>query len=121
MRKLILGALAMAGVATLAGPAAADTWSVAYTGTIVATYADGHTVKVFTNPDHSFTITPPTGASLHGTWADATGQTCFTITDPPAAAGGAPTCIVDKDFKVGDGFDGKDATGAFRAVITAGR
>ena len=121
MRKLILGALALAGVAAAAGPAAAETWSAAYTGTIVATYADGHSVKVFTNPDHSFTITPATGASLHGTWADAAGQTCFTITDPPAAAGGAPTCITDKDYKVGDSFDGKDGTGAFHAVINAGR
>lgn len=121
MRKLISGALALAGVAALAGPAAADTWSAAYTGTVVATYADGHSVKVFTNADHTFKIQPASGDPLTGTWADGGTQTCFTITAPAAAAGGAPTCVADKAYQVGDSFDGKDATGAFHAVITAGR
>ncbi|HEY5410668.1 MAG TPA: hypothetical protein VIJ94_08065, partial [Caulobacteraceae bacterium] len=111
MRKLIAGALALAGVAVAAGPAAADTWSAAYTGTVVATYTDGHAVKVFIEPGHTFTITPASAASLHGTWQDAAGQTCFTITDPPAVVGGPPTCVADKAFNVGDGFDGKDGTG----------
>ena len=121
MRKFIAGALAMAGAAVAAAPAAADSWSAAYTGTIVATYADGHAVKVFTNADHTFVIQPPGAAPLSGTWKDDAGQTCFTITAPAAAVGGPPTCIVSKEYKVGDGFDGKDATGAFHAVITAGR
>ena len=123
MDRMKSGALALAwlGAAAIAGPAAADTWSAAYTGTIVATYADGHTVKVFTNADHTFTITPVSGAPLHGTWQDGGAQTCFTITDPPAAVGGPPTCIADKAYNVGDGFDGKDGTGAFHAVINAGR
>jgi hypothetical protein len=115
------GALALAGAAGLAAPAAADTWSAAYTGTIVATYADGHSVKVFTNPDHTFVIRPATGDPLSGTWQDEGAQTCFTITAPAAAAGGAPTCIADKAYQVGDSFDGKDGTGAFHAVIDAGR
>lgn len=121
MRRLIAGALAIAGVAVAAGPAAADTWSAAYTSTVVATYADGHAVKVFIEPDHSFKIQPPSGDPLSGTWKDDAGQSCFTITAPAAAAGGAPTCIADKDYKVGDAFDGKDGTGAFHAVINAGR
>ena len=55
MRGLILGALALAGAALAAEPAAADGWSAAYTGTVVATYADGHAVKVFIEPGHTFT------------------------------------------------------------------
>ena len=123
MDRMKSGALALAwlGAAAIAGPAAADTWSAAYTGTVVATYTDGHVVKVFIEPAHTFTITPVSGAPLHGTWQDAGAQTCFTITDPPAAAGGAATCIADKAYNVGDGFDGKDGTGAFHAVINAGR
>lgn len=121
MRKLIAGALALTGAAIAAAPAAADTWTAAYGGTIVATYADGHSVKVFTDADHTFKIQPPSGGPLSGTWKDDAGQTCFTITAPAAAAGGAPTCIPSKAYKVGDSFDGKDATGAFHAVITAGR
>ena len=121
MRTQILAALALAGAALAATPAAADTWSAAYGGTVVATYADGHAVKVFIEPDHTFTIRPASGDPLQGTWKEDAGQACFTITAPAAAAGGAPTCIPARAYKVGDGFDGKDATGAFHAVINAGR
>jgi hypothetical protein len=121
MRGLILGSLALAGAALAAEPAAAEAWSAAYTGTVVATYADGHAVKVFIEPGHTFTIRPASGDPLSGTWKDEGSQTCFTITAPAAAAGGAATCIADKDYKVGDSFDGKDGTGAFHAVIAAGR
>ena len=121
MRGLISGALALAGAALAAAPAAAETWSAAYAGTVVATYADGHAVKVFIEPGHTFAIRPASGDPLTGTWKDEAGQSCFTITAPAAAAGGAPTCIADRDYKAGDGFDGKDGTGAFHAVISAGR
>ncbi len=105
----------------IAGPAAADTWSAAYSGTIVATYADGHAVKVFVEPDHSYSIVPASGETIHGTWQDSGGQSCFSITSPAAYAGGAPVCVPDKDYQVGDGFDGQDATGAFHGVISSGR
>jgi hypothetical protein len=121
MVRSIIGALALAGAAVVAGPAAADTWSAAYTGTIVATYADGHSVKVFTNADHTFKIQPATGDPLTGTWKDDGAQSCFTITAPAAAAGGPPVCMPAKEYKVGDSFDGKDSVGAFHAVINAGR
>ena len=121
MKKLIAGALVLADAAIAAAPAAAGTWDGAYGGTIVATYADGHTVKVFTNADHTFKIQPAAGDPLTGTWKDEATQSCFTITAPAAAVGGPPTCMPLKEYKVGDTFEGKDATGAFHAVITAGR
>jgi hypothetical protein len=123
MRKALyaVAALSLVVGSLSAGAASADTWTVAYTGSIVATYADGHSVKVFVEPNHTFSIQPGAGAPLHGTWQDAGGQSCFTITDPPAAAGGPATCIPAKDYKVGDSFDGKDGVGAFHAVIAAGR
>jgi hypothetical protein len=120
----MLGRAALAALVAIAcgvGAAAAETWSAAYGGTIVATYANGSSVKVFIEPDHTFSIAPPQGDKLSGTWKDEGGQSCFTVTVPAAAAGGAPTCVPDKDYQVGDGFDGKDATGAFHAVINAGR
>jgi hypothetical protein len=118
MKAVVCAAMAMAAVAS---SACAETWSAAYGGTIVATYTDGRAVKVLVDADHTFAIVPPQGDRLTGTWKDEAGQSCFTITAPAAAAGGAATCVADKDFKVGDGFDGKDGTGAFHAVINAGR
>jgi hypothetical protein len=121
MKQLVLVAAGAAVMTFAAGAAMAETWGAAYGGTIVATYDDGHQVKVFVQPDHSFRIVPATGAALTGTWSDEAGQSCFTITQPKAATGGAPTCVADKDYQVGDSFDGKDATGPFHAVINPGR
>lgn len=104
-----------------AAPAAADTWSGAYDGTIVSTYADGRVVKVYVNPDHSYSILLPDGKTLKGTWADADGKSCFTATDPPPAPDAKPTCFPIKEYKVGDTFAGEDATGKFTGVIKAGR
>lgn len=120
----VIGVLAGAGLLAglAAGPAAADTWSAAYGNTIVATYTDGRVAKVFVEPDHTYAIVPQAGGdTIHGTWADKDGQSCFTITAPAAAVGGAPACFPVKDYKVGDSFPAKDATGTATAVITAGR
>ena len=121
MRTTICTLGLLAAAALTAEPAAADTWTAAYGGTVVATYANGNAVKVLIDADHTFTIVPPTGDKLSGTWKDDGAQSCFTITAPAAAAGGAATCVQSKSYQVGDGFDGKDATGAFHAVVTAGR
>ena len=112
MRKLVF-----AGIALLAAsPAAADTWTGAYDATIVSTYGDGRVVKVYVNADHSYSIALPDGKELRGTWADADGQSCFTL-----SSGGKPTCFPIKEYKVGDSFTGADPTGTFTGVIQAGR
>lgn len=102
-------------------PACADTWSGVYSNTIVSTYSDGRVVKVFVEPDHTYSILLPNGATLKGKWADANGQSCFTVTDPPPAPGAAPTCFALKEYKVGDTFEGADSTGSFKGVIQSGR
>jgi len=119
----LIGLLAGAGLlaAAAAGPAVADTWSGAFGNTIVATYADGRVVKVYVEPDHSYSIATADGQTIEGTWADAAGQSCFTITAPAAYVGSAPTCFPAKDYKVGEGFDGQDSSGAFHGLVTAGR
>ncbi len=123
MRSIVCGAAILAALTAglAAGPAAAGTWSAAYGATIVSTYADGHVVKVYVEPNHTFKIMTASGDTLSGTWRDSGDQSCFTITAPAAAAGGAPSCLPVKDYQLGDGFDGQDATGAYHGVIVAGR
>jgi len=108
-------------MAATAFPAAADTWTAAYDGTIMSTYTDGRTAKVYVNADHSYSIALPNDTVLKGTWADADGQSCFTLTDPAPAPGAKPVCFPIKEYKVGDSFTGEDATGKFTGVIKAGR
>lgn len=105
----------------LCGSACADTWSGAYGNTIMSTYTDGRTAKVYVDADHSYTIALPDGTKLKGTWADADGKSCFTLTDPKPAPDAKPVCFPLKDYKLGDSLNGEDATGKFTGVIQAGR
>ncbi len=121
LRTFAAAALAAGAFGLAAAPALADTWSAAYSGTIVATYSDGHSVNVYVEPDHTYTIVPASGDTISGTWSDDGSQSCFTITAPAEDAGGSPVCIPDKDYQVGDSFQGDDATGHFTGVINSGR
>jgi hypothetical protein len=105
----------------LASAAFADTWSGAYGNTIVSTYSDGRVVKVYVDPDHSYSIALPNGGKVKGTWADGADASCFTPTDPPPAPGTKPICFPLKEYKLGDSFDGSDSSGNFKGVIQAGR
>jgi hypothetical protein len=110
------------GVGLTAQSALADTWTGAYKGTIVSTYTDGRVVKVYVEPDHTYSIDPGNGgAKIKGTWKDGNGQSCFTATDPPPAPDAKPICFPLKEYKVGDTFDGEDASGKFKGVIQSGR
>ena len=116
-------ALAAAAVvaAVTATSAAADTWSGAYGNTIDATYTDGRTAKIYVEADHTYSIKLPNGTVLKGKWADADGQSCFTLTDPAPKPGDKPVCFPVKEYKLGDSFSGTDATGAFTSTIHPGR
>ena len=121
----VLGVRVLSGILCFGlcvGPAAADTWSGAYGNTIVSTYDDGHVVNVYVDEDHTYTIVPKAGGEMiSGTWEDGGGESCFTITDPASYAGGEPLCFEQKDYQVGDTFEGTDSTGHFAAVIVKGR
>lgn len=122
MARAQLSILICAGALLAAAPAmAGDTWAGAYGNTITSTYADGRVVKVYVEPDHTYSILLPNGQRLKGTWADATGQSCFTLTDPPPAPGAKPSCFAIREYNVGNTFSGEDATGKYTGVITAGR
>lgn len=112
---------ALIAFALVCAPALADTWSGAYDATIMSTYTDGRTAKVFVNADHTYSIALPDGTKLKGKWADADGQSCFTLTDPAPPPDAKPVCFPVKEYKVGDSFEGQDATGKFTGVIQAGR
>jgi hypothetical protein len=112
---------ALIAAALACTPALADTWSGAYDATINSTYTDGRTAKVFVNADHTYSIALPNGPTLKGTWADADGLSCFTLTDPAPKPGDKPVCFPVREYKVGDTYSGEDATGKFTATITAGR
>lgn len=99
----------------------ADTWSGAYGNTIVSTYDNGTVVKVYVEPNHTYTIKLPSGQTLSGTWADGGGQSCFTVTNPPPKPGATPTCFALREYKVGDSFSGQDSNGGFHGVINPGR
>jgi hypothetical protein len=99
--------------------AAAETWSGAYGATIMSTYTDGRTAKVYVEPDHTYSVVLPNGTILKGTWADSDGQSCFTLDE--SAPGAKPTCFPAKEYKVGDSFNGEDSSGKFTGVIQAGR
>ena len=113
--------LALAFLAAAAVPASADTWSAAYNGTIFSTYTDGRTARVYVNPDHTYVIALPNGATLKGVWNDANGMSCFTITNPPQPPGTPPTCFPAKEYQVGESFPGHDTTGQFTGTIRPGR
>jgi hypothetical protein len=119
MRTSLLTITVLAALA--ATSASADTWTGAYGGTIESTYADGRVVKVYVNADHSYSIALQNGTVLKGTWADAGGQSCFTMTDPPQKPGDKPSCFPIKEYRVGDTFQGEDVTGKFTGVIKDGR
>ena len=114
VRTLFVSAALVAGAAMPA--LAGDTWGGVYDATIVSTYTDGHVVKVYVNADHTYSIGLPDGKTLKGTWADGADGSCFTLD-----TGGKPVCFPLKDYKVGDTFNGSDATGSFTGVIVAGR
>jgi hypothetical protein len=118
----VLKILLVAAVGLAGAPAAiAGTWTGVYGNTITSTYSDGRVVRVFVEPDHTYSIVLPDGAKLTGTWADAVGQSCFTVTNPPPAPGARPSCFPLKEYKVGDSFSGEDASGKYVGVISAGR
>ena len=116
--RTICTAAILCGATLTALPALAGTWTGVANATIVSTYSDGRVVKVYVNPDHSYSIALPDGKTLKG---DANGQSCFHQKDPAPTAGVKPACFPVKEYKVGDSFSGEDAGGKFTAAIKAGR
>jgi hypothetical protein len=104
----------------LAGTAYADNMSGFYGNTIVCTYPNGNVTKVYVEQGGQFTVVRG-GQTVVGNWADDNTNVCYTETNPAPAAGSKPICLVSKAWKVGDGWQVTDPSGATcNAVLTAG-
>ena len=117
--KFLAKAAIAAAFLMAAGPAlAADAMATAYGNTVVITYGDGTTVKLFIDEGGSYTGDSPMGASA-GTWSISGGQTCFTQTSPEATP---PSCGATVSKNVGDVWQGTGQGGApVTITIQAGR
>lgn len=117
--KFLAKAAIAAAMFMAAGPAlAADPMATAYGNTVVITYGDGTTVKLFIDEGGSYTGESPMGASA-GTWAISGSQTCFTQQSPEATP---PSCSPTVNKNVGDTWQGTGQGGApVTVTIQAGR
>jgi hypothetical protein len=117
--KFLAKAAIAAAIFMAAGPAlAADPMSSAYGNTVVITYGDGTTVKLYIDEGGTYTGDGPTGATS-GSWAISGGQTCFTQQSPEAAP---PSCGPTVSKSVGDSWQGTGQGGApVTVTIQAGR
>jgi hypothetical protein len=117
--KFLAKAAIAAAIFMAAGPAlAADPMSTAYGNTVVITYGDGTTVKLYIDEGGTYTGDGPTG-STSGAWSISGGETCFTQQSPEA---GPPSCGPTVSKTVGDTWQGSGQGGAAVTVtIQAGR
>ncbi|MFZ4606903.1 MAG: hypothetical protein ACOYM5_11645 [Caulobacter sp.] len=117
--KFLAKAAIAAAIFMAAGPAlAADPMASAYGNTVVITYGDGTTVKLFIDEGGSYTGESPMGATS-GSWSISGGQTCFTQQSPEAAP---PSCGPTVSKSVGDSWQGTGQGGApVTLSIQAGR
>jgi len=117
---LRLGTAVSIASLVLAGTAHADNMAGFYGNTVVCTYPNGNVTKVYTESGGQFTVVRG-GQTIAGTWSDDGTNVCYTETNPAPAAGTKPVCVASKAWKVGDGWQVTDPTGAMcNAVLTAG-
>lgn len=119
-RKIGLGAaIVLAGIAA-AGSAFADNMAGLYGNTVVCTYPDGHATKIYPEANGAFTVVR-NGQTIQGKWTDDGTTVCYAETNPAPPAGTKDVCVPSKPWKVGDGWQATDPTGATcNAVLTAG-
>ena len=117
--KFLAKAAIAAAILMAAGPAlAADAMSTAYGNTVVITYGDGTTVKLYIDQGGTYTGESPMGSSS-GVWAISGGETCFTQQAPEATP---PSCGPTVSKNVGDTWQGTGQGGApVTITIVAGR
>lgn len=104
----------------LAGAAQADNMAGFYGNTVMCTYPNGNVTKVYVESGGQFSVIRG-GQTVAGTWTDDGTNVCYTEINPAPAAGTKPICLASKAWKVGDGWQVTDPTGATcNAVLTAG-
>lgn len=117
MKKLALGLLAAAALATAA--IASDPMASRYENTVTITDANG-TTKIHYNKDGTLTTIAPDGTKGTGKWAVKDGKLCVTLDSGPNA--GREGCNPMTERKVGDTWDVTLADGTkAKAALVAGR
>jgi hypothetical protein len=97
----------------------ADPLSNYYGNTLIGTTAEGKTARASLARDGTFVGTGPQGTSIKGHWSTATGELCFTVTEP-AQTGGKPVCIPLSAHKVGDKWQVNDGQRAWAVTLQTG-
>ncbi len=104
MRAILMGA---AAAALLSSAALADDSVLAsrFGNTTIATMANGQTLKLYYNADHTFTSKIGDQTS-NGTWKLDGGTVCLTYANPAALPAGTanPTCVPVAAHNVGDSW-----------------
>ena len=119
MRRAFIAAAAAAGSVLFASAALADNEAGMYGNTVVCTYPDGGTTKVYLQQGGAYTVIRG-GQTIQGKWADDGTNVCYTETDP-ATPGAKPVCVANKAWKVGDSWQVVDPVGkTCTSVLMAG-
>jgi hypothetical protein len=101
--------------ALLAGPAAAGLVDTFFGNTVTVTTANGATMRYHFEPDHTYALITPDGATVLGVWEEGDGL-CLT------PSGGERTCFPAAPRNVGDTWQGVGPDGvAVTLTLTAGR
>lgn len=116
----LMGMVAVVATCVITSAVANDNMANFYGNTVVCTYPTGKITKVYTQPAGAFTVVRD-GMTINGKWVDDGTNVCYSETDPAPPAGTRPVCVPSKPFRVGDGWQATDPTGATcSAILTAG-
>jgi|ERR1700733_1960134 len=120
MRMIGFAAAVLVLAFAAASSAAADSMAGLYGNTIVCTYPSGAITKVYPQEGGVFTVVRG-GKTITGTWLDDGVNVCYTETNPAPPPGTKNVCVASKAWKVGDGWQVTDPTGATcNAILMAG-
>ena len=116
----MLAALLVSAVMATQAPAAAADLSPAFGNTLVSTYPDGRTARMWLQPDGRFEGRGRRGGHSRGVWRVRDGQVCFSQRRPIRMPGSFCTPIVRGG--VGTSWRAKAVTGeSIRVDLVAGR
>jgi len=98
----------------------ADPLSNYYGNTLIGTTAGEKSARASLSRDGTFVGTTPQGTSVQGRWSTATGQLCFTVTEP-APNQAQPVCIPLAAHKVGDKWTVNDGQREWKVSLQTGK
>ncbi len=121
MKHSAMVGLAAALVAfAVAGPALADNEAGMYGNTVVCTYPNGGTTKVYLKQGGDYTVIRG-GQTIQGKWTDDGTSICYHETDPAQPSDAKDVCTPSKAYKVGDSWTVTDPVGkTCKAELKAG-